>query len=57
MFLIFLKRAQVHPSKKYFAVAEKGTAPNVNVFAYPSLYLYRIMRGGTQESYSFVDFR
>ncbi|KAJ8316119.1 hypothetical protein KUTeg_006133 [Tegillarca granosa] len=46
----------VHPTKKYFVVAEKGDAPNINIFEYPSLKLYRILRGGTQKSYSYVDF-
>ncbi|XP_062616211.1 cilia- and flagella-associated protein 44-like [Saccostrea cucullata] len=46
----------VHPSKKYFAVAEKGTSPNINIFEYPSLKLHRILRGGTERSYSYVDF-
>ncbi|XP_022324096.2 cilia- and flagella-associated protein 44-like isoform X1 [Crassostrea virginica] len=46
----------VDPSKKYFAVAEKGVSPNINVFEYPSLKLHRILRGGTERSYSYVDF-
>ncbi|KAK3107710.1 hypothetical protein FSP39_020546 [Pinctada imbricata] len=46
----------VHPSRKYFAVAEKGKGPNINIFEYPSLKLYRILRGGTEKSYSYVDF-
>ncbi|XP_065931883.1 cilia- and flagella-associated protein 44 isoform X1 [Magallana gigas] len=46
----------VHPLKKYFAVAEKGISPNINVFEYPSLKLHRILRGGTERSYSYVDF-
>ncbi|XP_021372219.1 cilia- and flagella-associated protein 44-like isoform X2 [Mizuhopecten yessoensis] len=46
----------VHPSKKFFAVAEKGQSPNINIFEYPSLKLHRILRGGTEKSYSYVDF-
>ena len=46
----------VHPSKKYFAVAEKGTYPNIYVYEYPSLKRYRIMRKGTEKSYSSVSF-
>ncbi|XP_069115004.1 cilia- and flagella-associated protein 44-like isoform X2 [Argopecten irradians] len=46
----------VHPSRKYFAVAEKGSSPNINIFEYPSLKLYRVLRGGTEKSYSYVDF-
>ncbi|KAL5020106.1 hypothetical protein ScPMuIL_002998 [Solemya velum] len=45
----------VHPSRKYFAVAEKGEGPNINIFEYPSLKLYRILRGGTERSYNYVD--
>ncbi|KAM8976941.1 cilia- and flagella-associated protein 44 [Pelodytes ibericus] len=46
----------VHPSKKYFAVAEKGIKPNIIIYEYPSLKPYRILRGGTEEAYAFVDF-
>ncbi|XP_046572732.1 cilia- and flagella-associated protein 44-like isoform X2 [Haliotis rubra] len=46
----------VHPSRKYFAAAEKGDGPNINIFEFPSLKLYRILRGGTERSYSSLDF-
>ncbi|KAK3770719.1 hypothetical protein RRG08_037905 [Elysia crispata] len=46
----------VHPSRKYFAVGEKGEAPNINIFEFPSLKLYRIMRGGTEQSYTSLTF-
>ncbi|XP_060551905.1 LOW QUALITY PROTEIN: cilia- and flagella-associated protein 44-like [Ruditapes philippinarum] len=46
----------VHPSKNFFAVAEKGQGPNINIFEWPSLKLYRVLRGGTERSYSFIDF-
>ncbi|ESO88399.1 hypothetical protein LOTGIDRAFT_126121, partial [Lottia gigantea] len=46
----------VHPSRKYFAVAEKGHAPNINVFEFPSLKLFRILRGGTEQMYSSLNF-
>ena len=46
----------VHPSQSYFAVAEKGTMPNILIFEYPSLRLHRILRGGTLEAYSHVAF-
>ncbi|KAK2888569.1 cilia- and flagella-associated protein 44 [Channa argus] len=45
-----------HPSKEYFVAAEKGNQPNIIVYKYPSLQLYCILRGGTEEAYSFVDF-
>ncbi|KAH9503833.1 Cilia- and flagella-associated protein 44 [Bulinus truncatus] len=46
----------VHPSHKYFAVGEKGHSPSINIFEFPSLKLYRILRGGTEESYSSLTF-
>lgn len=46
----------VHPSRKYFAVGEKGDKPNINVYEYPSLKLYRILRQGTQRGYAYLDF-
>ena len=46
----------VHPSKNYFAVAEKGTYPNIYIYEYPSLRLYRILRKGTERSYSSINF-
>ncbi|XP_045922375.1 cilia- and flagella-associated protein 44 isoform X1 [Micropterus dolomieu] len=45
-----------HPSKEYFVVAEKGNQPNIIIYEYPSLRLSRILRGGTERAYSFVDF-
>uniref|UniRef100_H2ZFC4 Cilia- and flagella-associated protein 44 n=1 Tax=Ciona savignyi TaxID=51511 RepID=H2ZFC4_CIOSA len=46
----------VHPSGNYFAVAEKGVKPHVLVYEFPSLKLYRVLEGGTERAYSFVDF-
>ncbi len=48
---------QVHPSKNYFAVGEKGNVPNINIFEYPSLKLYRILRQGTVKGYAHLDFK
>ncbi|XP_067430871.1 cilia- and flagella-associated protein 44 [Thunnus thynnus] len=45
-----------HPSRQYFVVAEKGNQPNIIIYEYPSLRPYRILRGGTERAYSFVDF-
>ena len=36
---------KVHPSKDYFVAAEKGKQPDIIVYEYPSLQLYRILRG------------
>ena len=46
----------VHPSKKYFAIAEKGKMPNIYIYEYPSLKLYRVLRNGTENLYSHVEF-
>ena len=46
----------VHPSQKYFAVAEKGTLPNILIYEYPSLKLYRMLRKGTLEAYAHLSF-
>uniref|UniRef100_A0A1I8JLC0 Cilia- and flagella-associated protein 44 n=1 Tax=Macrostomum lignano TaxID=282301 RepID=A0A1I8JLC0_9PLAT len=46
----------VHPTRRYLAVAEKGEAPNVLVYEYPSLRLYRILRGGTERAYCYCKF-
>ncbi|CAF0711556.1 unnamed protein product [Brachionus calyciflorus] len=46
----------VHPSRKYFAVGEKGNVPNINIFEYPSLKLHRILRQGTIKGYAYLDY-
>lgn len=48
----FLIKIKVHPSKKFFAVCEKGSFPNVYIYEFPSLKLYRVLRKGTERSYS-----
>lgn len=46
----------VHPNKMYFAVGEKGIFPDLNIFEFPSLKLYRILKKGTERRYSFLSF-
>ena len=46
----------MHPSKKYFAIAEKGVLPNIYIYEYPSLKLYRICRKGTEKMYAHIEF-
>lgn len=36
---------KVNPTKDYFAVAEKGKCPNILLYEYPSLRIYRILKG------------
>ena len=44
----------VHPSKQYFAIGEKGKFPNVYIYEYPSLRLYRILRKGTEKAFATI---
>jgi WD40 repeat protein len=46
----------VHPSKKWFAVAEKGVSPNTYIYEWPSLRLYRVLRKGTEMFYAHCEF-
>ena len=46
----------IHSSKRYYAVAEKGSSPNVYIYTYPDHKLYRILRKGTERSYSSCTF-
>jgi WD40 repeat protein len=46
----------VDPHRKYYAVAEKGNFPGIYIYEYPSLKLYRILRYGTEKSYSHISF-
>ncbi|EDV19473.1 uncharacterized protein TRIADDRAFT_33519 [Trichoplax adhaerens] len=46
----------VHPEREFFAVAERGIKPNINVYHYPSLRLHRILRCGTEHAYAHIDF-
>jgi len=48
----------VHPSGNYFAVGEKhvGSSPNVYIYEYPSFRLIRILKEGTDRSYSDLRF-
>lgn len=46
----------VHPNRQYFAVAERGINPNVYIYEWPSLKLYRIMRLGTEQAYAHCEF-
>lgn len=42
----------VHPLRTYFAIGEKGENPNIYIYEFPSLKLYRILRKGTENSFS-----
>ncbi len=48
---------QVHPTRKYFAIGEKGNLPDINIIEYPTLKLYRILKHGTVKGYSYLDFK
>ena len=46
----------MHPSRKYFAVAEKGDFPNIYIYEYPTLKLYRVLTRGTEQRYAHVEY-
>jgi len=46
----------VHGSNKYIAVGECGEFPNIYVYEFPSLKLYRILRKGTETAYTCMNF-
>ena len=46
----------VHPNAEYVALGEAGANPCVLIYHYPSLKLYRILKGGTESAYSALNF-
>jgi hypothetical protein len=46
----------VHPDRTYFAVGEKGDSPNVYIHEYPSMAVFRVLKKGTERSYSDISF-
>ncbi|OQS01330.1 phytophthora infestans avirulence-associated protein 3.4F-A [Achlya hypogyna] len=46
----------VHPNRGFFAVGEKGPKPNICIYIYPSLKLYRVLRNGTERAYCSLRF-
>ena len=46
----------VHPNSEYVAIGESGESPNVLIYQFPSLKLYRILRNGTESSYTALNF-
>lgn len=37
-------------------MGEKGTQPVIAIYTYPELKLHRVLRGGTEQMYSHMDF-
>ncbi|ETP30145.1 hypothetical protein F442_20788 [Phytophthora nicotianae P10297] len=46
----------VHPSRKFFAVGEKGVKPNISIYRYPELTVSHVLRNGTERAYASVEF-
>ena len=46
----------IHPDKKIFAIAEYGDFPNIYIYEFPSLKLYRILRKGSEKGYTTINF-
>ena len=47
----------IHPSKKYYGVAEKGDWPYIMIYSWPQQKVYRVLRKGTTRGYSYINFR
>ena len=47
---------EVHQARKLICVAEKGEMPNAFIYEYPSLTMIRVLKGGTERSYSAANF-
>ncbi|RHZ17826.1 hypothetical protein DYB37_005827 [Aphanomyces astaci] len=46
----------VHPSRGFFAVGDKGNKPNITIYVYPSLKVFRVLRQGTERAYCSLRF-
>ena len=54
----------VHPSRKYICVCERvepalmadGRTPNVYIYEYPSLRIYKVLQGGTERGFAACKF-
>ncbi|CAM9470484.1 unnamed protein product [Choristocarpus tenellus] len=46
----------IHPSQKFIAVGEKGAAPNIYIYDYPSFRIMKVLRKGTELGYRALDF-
>ncbi|KAJ3258529.1 Cilia- and flagella-associated protein 44 [Boothiomyces macroporosus] len=47
----------VHPSKRFIAVAENAESdPSIYIYTYPSMTLFRVLKGGAERGYSDISF-
>eukprot|EP00730_Choanoeca_flexa_P004745 TRINITY_DN11792_c0_g2_i1.p1 TRINITY_DN11792_c0_g2~~TRINITY_DN11792_c0_g2_i1.p1 ORF type:complete len:1946 (+),score=593.51 TRINITY_DN11792_c0_g2_i1:1-5838(+) len=46
----------VHPAGNWLAVGEKGGDPVINIYHWPSLRLYKVLRNGTTSGYADLSF-
>ena len=46
----------VHPSHNYLAVGETGNSPNVFVYTYPELHVFKTLKNGAIRSFSCMSF-
>ncbi|XP_073389428.1 cilia- and flagella-associated protein 44 isoform X4 [Physcomitrium patens] len=46
----------VHPKRTHFCVCEKGVSPNIYIYAYPSMELYKTLVDGTERYFSGASF-
>lgn len=48
--------AAVHPNHEYVALGEEGRDPLLLIYQFPSLKLFRILRGGTEAAFTALNF-
>lgn len=46
----------VHPNKEYIAFGEAGKDPMLLIYQYPSMKLFRVLKGGTEQAYTCMNF-
>lgn len=48
--------AQIHPSKRYIAIGEKGEYPNIYIYEYPSMEVCKVLKKGAERSFMALGF-
>lgn len=46
----------VHPNHEYVALGESGKDPYLCIYHFPSMKLFRMLKGGTEEAYTALNF-
>jgi WD40 repeat protein len=46
----------IHPDKKVFAVAEKGTHPSIYIYSFPQIQKLAELKNGTEKAFKHIEF-